>query len=144
MVQSVCIAVHFNFDSTIVHEELVLFLESRESLLDDAGVVGVLYVDADHLCEKLRRSCQRNSYKVCVLLETYRRLAAVQIVLPRAIGHESNLVDDVQEVLNDVQSDFRERALGTQKALDDPERIPVVRFPESTTGYDECAVDGDE
>jgi hypothetical protein len=57
VVQSVGLAVHSNFDSTVIHEELVLLLQSRESLLDDASVVGVLYVDADHLCEKLRIAC---------------------------------------------------------------------------------------
>ena len=53
VVQSVSLAIYLDFDSTVIHEELVFFLKSWESLLDDAGVVGVFYIDTDHLCEKL-------------------------------------------------------------------------------------------
>jgi hypothetical protein len=35
----------------------VLFLKGRESLLDDAGVIGIFDVHPDHLCEKLRIAC---------------------------------------------------------------------------------------
>ena len=71
-------------------------------------------------------------------------MAAVHVVLPRAIGHEANLIDDVQEVLDNVQSNLGERTLGSQKTLDDPERIPVVWLPESTSSDDKRAVHRNE
>jgi hypothetical protein len=53
MVQGVCLAVDFYIDCAVVHEELVLFYESRESFCDDAGIVGVFNIYTDHLCKKL-------------------------------------------------------------------------------------------
>ena len=144
VIQSVSLAIHLDLDSTVVHEEPVFSFESRESLLDDAGIVGVLYVHSNHLREKLWTSYQQTSDKFWMSRDTYRRLAAVHIVLPRAIRHEANLVNDVQEILDDVQSDLGERALGSQKTLYDPERIPIVWLPETTSGYDERAVHWNE
>jgi hypothetical protein len=95
MVQSVGLAVDFYIDCAVVHEELVLFHESRESLCDDAGVVGVFYVHTDHLCEKLRDINISKARPAEKLSSTYRRLTTIHVILPRAIGHETNLVDDV-------------------------------------------------
>lgn len=77
-------------------------------------------------------------------MSSYRRLAAVHVVLPSAIRHEADLIDDVQEVLDDVQRDLGERALCTQETLNDPEGIPVVWLSETSTSNDERAVHRDE
>jgi hypothetical protein len=144
MIQGVRLAVDFYIDCAVVHEELVLLHESRESLCDDAGVLGVFNVYTDHLRKKLRDIILARLVSFPKLSNPYRRLATIHVILPRAVGHEPNLINDVQEVLNDVQSNFRERALGTQKTLDYPERVPVVWLPETTAGNNECAVHGNE
>jgi hypothetical protein len=70
VVQGVDLAVDLDVNGTIIHEELVLFLESRESLLDDTGIVGVLDVDADHLREELQRIIVSGSYSSPDAVET--------------------------------------------------------------------------
>lgn len=77
-------------------------------------------------------------------MNSYRRLAAVHVVLPSAIRHEADLIDDVQEVLNDVQCDLGKGALRTQETLNNPEGIPVVWLSETSTSNDERTVHRDE
>lgn len=73
-----------------------------------------------------------------------RRLRSIEIVASSAVRHEPNLFDEIEEVLNDVLRNLGKRTLGPEKALNNPEAIPVVRFTETTTSYHKGPVDWDE
>ncbi len=123
--QAVVAARAFQEHGTVADEEGVLLLQQRQRSLQKRVVVGVLDVDAHHLGEQ-------------------RRLRTVQVVATSAIRDESDRLDEIQKVLDDVLRNLGEGTLGAQQALDDPEGIPVIGLAEPAAGDDEGAVDGQE
>lgn len=103
----------------------MLLDQQGQGTFEDVGVVGVLDVDLDHLCQQ-------------------RRLGSVEIVDASSIGHEAILFDKVEEVLDRVLCNLDKGATSAEKTLKDPVRIPVVRLSEPTTSNHKSAVDGDE
>lgn len=103
----------------------MLLDQQGQGAVQDVGVVGVLDVDLDHLCQQ-------------------RRLGPVEIVDASSIGHEAILFNKVEEVLNSVLGNLDKGATSAEQTLEDPVRVPVVRLSEPTTSNDKGAVDGDE
>lgn len=103
----------------------MLLDEQWDGPFENTRVIGIIHVCFDHLRQE-------------------RRLRAVHIIQTRTIGDETNRLDQVQEVLDDVLRDFGEAAAGSQEPQQDPVRVPVVCFPESAACNHESVVERDE
>lgn len=124
-VEVVSLIVNVDRNRTVGHEELVLLHKQRQSTLKNTSVVGVLDISLDHLRQQ-------------------RRLRSVEVVDTSAIGDEAVLLDKIKEVLDGVLCNVDERAASSEKTLDDPVRVPVIRLAETTTSNDKGSVDRDE
>lgn len=112
-------------DSSVGHPKLVLLDQQRQGSVQNRGIIGIIDVELDHLSEQ-------------------GWLRSVQVVDSSAIGHEAELFNKVQEVLNGVLGNLNEGSTSAQQAVEDPVRVPVVWLTEATTRDDKGAVDGNE
>jgi hypothetical protein len=103
----------------------MLLHKQWQGTLKNISVVGVLDISLDHLRQQ-------------------RRLRSVEVVNTSAIGDEAVLLNKIKEVLDSVLCNVDKRATSSEKTLDDPVRVPVIRLTETTTGNDEGSVDRDE
>ena len=78
-----------DLNGPVLDPEVVLLNQQRHCALQNARVIGVLDIVANHLREE-------------------RWLRSVEVVDSTSIGNETNLFDNVQEVLDHILGDFDE------------------------------------